>query len=222
MRPASSWITFRGLNPIGKCFMTGIGFNRVHNPHDRESAYTKSKGWGPRPGILVFGPGGSGNGVSVPPRDHARRASASTSTTCLPSNGASSPSIRASVSPPRSTRYSGKAAPGMKRRTPSWTAEVRCAGSRSAKPLLTAFPKFEEKEVFHEEPRPSIVGRSACTGVPNDESPHHRCQSTMVSAGRQRTTAQSGDLRSPLMSAARRCLNADFVRRIRLNSATSR
>jgi endoglucanase len=57
----------QGLNPIGKCYMTGIGFNRVHNPHDRESAYTKRQGWGPRPGILVFGPGGTGKGVSIPP-----------------------------------------------------------------------------------------------------------------------------------------------------------
>jgi endoglucanase len=57
----------QGLNPIGKCYVTGLGFNRVHNPHDRESAYTKEMGWGPRPGILVFGPGGSGRGVSVPP-----------------------------------------------------------------------------------------------------------------------------------------------------------
>ncbi len=56
----------QGLNPLGKCYVTGLGFNRVLNPHDRESAFTKSKGWGPRPGILVFGPGGSGNGVSVP------------------------------------------------------------------------------------------------------------------------------------------------------------
>jgi endoglucanase len=56
----------QGLNPIGKCYMTGIGFNRVNNPHDRESAFTKQQGWGPRPGILVFGPGGTGNGVSVP------------------------------------------------------------------------------------------------------------------------------------------------------------
>jgi endoglucanase len=56
----------QGLNPIGKCYVCGIGFNRVHNPHDRESAYTKEKGWGPRPGILVFGPGGRGRGVSVP------------------------------------------------------------------------------------------------------------------------------------------------------------
>jgi endoglucanase len=56
----------QGLNPVGKCYMTGLGFNRVHNPHDRESAYTKKEGWGPRPGILVFGPGGSGKGTSVP------------------------------------------------------------------------------------------------------------------------------------------------------------
>lgn len=56
----------QGLNPIGKCYVTGIGSSRVHNPHDRESAYTKEMGWGPRPGILVFGPGGSGRGMSVP------------------------------------------------------------------------------------------------------------------------------------------------------------
>ncbi|MFI5380229.1 MAG: glycoside hydrolase family 9 protein [Tepidisphaerales bacterium] len=56
----------QGLNPIGKCYMTGLGFNRVHNPHDRESAFTKRQGWGPRPGILVFGPGGTGRGTSVP------------------------------------------------------------------------------------------------------------------------------------------------------------
>jgi hypothetical protein len=56
----------QGLNPLGKCYVTGIGFNRVHNPHDRESAYTKEMGWGPRIGILVFGPGGRGRGVSVP------------------------------------------------------------------------------------------------------------------------------------------------------------
>ena len=46
-----------GLNPLGKCFMTGLGFNQVYNPHDRESAYTIEQGWGPRPGILIFGPG---------------------------------------------------------------------------------------------------------------------------------------------------------------------
>ncbi len=47
-----------GLNPLGKSFMTGMGFNQVHHPHDRESAYTKGEmGWGNRPGILIFGPG---------------------------------------------------------------------------------------------------------------------------------------------------------------------
>jgi hypothetical protein len=56
----------QGLNPLGKCYVCGVGFNRVHNPHDRESSYTKERGWGPRPGILVFGPGGSGRGTSVP------------------------------------------------------------------------------------------------------------------------------------------------------------
>ena len=47
-----------GLNPMGKCFMTGVGYNQVCHPHDRESAYTKDEmHWGNRPGILVFGPG---------------------------------------------------------------------------------------------------------------------------------------------------------------------
>jgi endoglucanase len=46
-----------GLNPLGISYVTGLGFNRVHNPHDRESAYTKELGWGPKPGITVFGPG---------------------------------------------------------------------------------------------------------------------------------------------------------------------
>jgi len=56
----------QGHNPIGECYMTGVGFNPVYNPHDRESAHTKKQWLGPRPGILVFGPGGSGSGVSVP------------------------------------------------------------------------------------------------------------------------------------------------------------
>jgi endoglucanase len=46
-----------GLNPMGICYVTGLGFQQVHNPHDRESAYTKKLGWGPKPGITVFGPG---------------------------------------------------------------------------------------------------------------------------------------------------------------------
>ena len=56
----------QGLNPLGKCYVCGIGFDRVHNPHDRESAFTIEQGWGPRPCILVFGPGGIGRGISVP------------------------------------------------------------------------------------------------------------------------------------------------------------
>jgi len=46
-----------GLNPIGISYVTGLGFHRVHNIHDRESAYTMSLGWGPKTGITAFGPG---------------------------------------------------------------------------------------------------------------------------------------------------------------------
>lgn len=46
-----------GVNPLGISYVTGLGFNQVHNPHDRESAYTKGKGWGSKPGITVFGSG---------------------------------------------------------------------------------------------------------------------------------------------------------------------
>ncbi|MFC1841104.1 glycoside hydrolase family 9 protein [Thermodesulfobacteriota bacterium] len=49
-----------GLNPLNISYVTGLGFHQVHNPHDRESAYTKNKGWGPKPGITVFGPGVTG------------------------------------------------------------------------------------------------------------------------------------------------------------------
>lgn len=49
-----------GLNPIGISYVTGLGFHQVHNIHDRESAYTKSLGWGPKPGITAFGPGVTG------------------------------------------------------------------------------------------------------------------------------------------------------------------
>lgn len=51
-----------GLNPLGKCYLTGMGENRVHWPHDRETAYTVEQGWGPRPGILVFGAGNYSRG----------------------------------------------------------------------------------------------------------------------------------------------------------------
>ena len=47
-----------GLNPLGKCFMTGLGSERVHHPHDRETEYTNHEmHWGIRPGLIVFGPG---------------------------------------------------------------------------------------------------------------------------------------------------------------------
>lgn len=46
-----------GLNPLGKCYITQLGFNRSEYPHDRESAFTIAQGWGPRPGILIFGAG---------------------------------------------------------------------------------------------------------------------------------------------------------------------
>ncbi|NQT26350.1 glycoside hydrolase family 9 protein [candidate division KSB1 bacterium] len=55
---ASELMDFKlGLNPIGISYVTGLGFHQVHNPHDRESAYTINLGWGPKPGITVFGPG---------------------------------------------------------------------------------------------------------------------------------------------------------------------
>ena len=46
-----------GLNPLGISYVTGLGWHQVHNPHDRESAFTKALGLGPKPGITVFGPG---------------------------------------------------------------------------------------------------------------------------------------------------------------------
>ena len=49
-----------GLNPVGISYVTQLGFHQVHNPHDRESAYTAGLGLGPKPGITVFGPGVTG------------------------------------------------------------------------------------------------------------------------------------------------------------------
>ncbi|NQU88391.1 MAG: glycoside hydrolase family 9 protein [Mariniphaga sp.] len=48
-----------GLNPIGKCFMSGTGFNRVEDPLYHDSYPMKLKGLGPAPGLLVFGPADS-------------------------------------------------------------------------------------------------------------------------------------------------------------------
>jgi endoglucanase len=56
-----------GLNPIGLSYVTQLGFDQVHNPHDRESAYTESLGLGPKPGITVFGPGIPGRGAANVP-----------------------------------------------------------------------------------------------------------------------------------------------------------
>ena len=48
----------QGLNPLGKCYLTGVGFNRVSNPESRESVYAEEQGWGgPEPGCTVYGPG---------------------------------------------------------------------------------------------------------------------------------------------------------------------
>jgi endoglucanase len=49
----------QGLNPIGKCYLTGMGFNRVRNPELNESSiYAEAQGWGgPQPGVTVYGPG---------------------------------------------------------------------------------------------------------------------------------------------------------------------
>ncbi len=48
----------QGVNPIGKCYVSGIGFNRVHNPHMMETIYAEEQGLGgPEPGITVCGPG---------------------------------------------------------------------------------------------------------------------------------------------------------------------
>jgi endoglucanase len=68
---ASGLMDFKlGLNPVGISYVTGLGFHRVHNIHDRESAYTAARGMGPKPGITVFGPGvagwGGGRAKSLP------------------------------------------------------------------------------------------------------------------------------------------------------------
>jgi endoglucanase len=47
----------QGLNPIGKCYLTGIGFDRTWDPLHHDSYPMKAKGWGPAPGLQVFGAG---------------------------------------------------------------------------------------------------------------------------------------------------------------------
>ncbi|MGA3268605.1 MAG: glycoside hydrolase family 9 protein [Verrucomicrobiota bacterium] len=54
----------QGVNPIGKCYMTGIGFNRVHNPHLIETVYAEEQGLGgPEPGVTMYGPGATQSSV---------------------------------------------------------------------------------------------------------------------------------------------------------------
>jgi endoglucanase len=50
----------QGLNPIGKCFLTGTGFDRTEDPLHHDSYPMKLQGWGPAPGLQVFGPGNIG------------------------------------------------------------------------------------------------------------------------------------------------------------------
>jgi endoglucanase len=61
----------QGLNPLGKSYLTGIGFNRVYNPEQRESVYAQyTMGWGgPQPGVTVYGPGSNGgeSAEQIPP-----------------------------------------------------------------------------------------------------------------------------------------------------------
>jgi len=46
-----------GINPQGISYVTGLGFHRIHNPHDREFFYAKQQNLGEKPGITIFGPG---------------------------------------------------------------------------------------------------------------------------------------------------------------------
>ncbi|MGA3266463.1 MAG: glycoside hydrolase family 9 protein [Verrucomicrobiota bacterium] len=48
----------QGLNPLGKCYLVGMGFNRVNNPENRETIYAETNGLGgPIPGATINGPG---------------------------------------------------------------------------------------------------------------------------------------------------------------------
>jgi hypothetical protein len=47
----------QGLNPIGKSYLSGTGFDRVEDPLHHDSYPMKLQGWGPAPGLQVFGPG---------------------------------------------------------------------------------------------------------------------------------------------------------------------
>ncbi|MGD0744586.1 MAG: glycoside hydrolase family 9 protein [Verrucomicrobiota bacterium] len=65
----------QGLNPLSKCYMTGIGFDGVLHSHTRETAYCQvTMGWGgPLAGLTVYGPletnylSSSPGSVQIPP-----------------------------------------------------------------------------------------------------------------------------------------------------------
>lgn len=64
----------QGLNPLGKCYASGLGADPVRHPHDRESVYAQAQGWGPRPGLLVYGgPYTSGVVRQLPPLNEMAR-----------------------------------------------------------------------------------------------------------------------------------------------------
>jgi len=64
----------QGLNPVGKCYLTGIGFDRTWDPLHHDSYPMKAQGWGPAPGLQVFGPGNlrhiKSNALKVVPDVH--------------------------------------------------------------------------------------------------------------------------------------------------------
>ena len=59
----------QGLNPMSKCYITGIGFDRVHNPEARESDYAERimGVGGPMPGWIAYGPTTAGRAVKQIP-----------------------------------------------------------------------------------------------------------------------------------------------------------
>ena len=46
----------QGINPVGKCYLTGIGFERTWDPPHHDSYPMKAQGLGPAPGLQMFGP----------------------------------------------------------------------------------------------------------------------------------------------------------------------
>jgi len=69
---ASELIDYKlGVNPIGICYVTGLGFHQVLDIHDRESYYMRTLGMEQKPGITAFGPGFIPMGLDGPnTREH--------------------------------------------------------------------------------------------------------------------------------------------------------